>query len=577
VPPPPDKVPAQREDGQTPPVTEPRRPLKSSDRPAKTRIAKTNPAQQSLSLAPLTELQPDDPPAGAKRTGARQLWLCNHFPSLPLEALNARNKSMPDVVFENQQGNRRVLLASTRAERLGITPGLSINAALALAPSLKLEERNAEKESRVLERLAVWAGRFTSIVSLEPPDLLLLEIRGSLRLFGDIKALRQQVESGLAEQGFKPSMAIAPTALASVWLARAGRSVSIDDTTNLAGALSSLPLRCLEWPESVRESLNGMGIYCIGDCLRLPRQGFARRFGAARLLQLDRALGRLPDPRRSYRAPERFSEECELPEEQSDSEMLLEACLQLLSNLERFLTTRQIEVRHVQFSFFHLRAPATHLTLGCRQTGRKKEQWFELLAIRFDRLVLPEPVISIRLRSGAGQALQADEGNFFQTSGQRRNTSITRLTERLSVRLGNDGGVHGVTTVAEHRPQYAWRKAETESPGPRLPPCAAMSNHWHAHHSPLLLADIRRTSSLLLRRPLWMLPEPLALIAREGNPQYQGPLKLEDGPERLETGWWDGNGIARDYYVAVNTKGIRLWIYRNRHKEATWHLHGIFG
>jgi protein ImuB len=494
---------------------------------------------------------------------------------LPLEALNMRNGATLDAVFENQQGNRRVLLASAWAERLGITPGLSINAALALAPSLKLEERNVEKESRVLERLAGWAERFTSIVSLEPPDLLLLEIRGSLQLFGDIKALRQQVESGLTEQGFKPSMAIAPTALASVWLARAGRNVSIDDTANLTGALSSLPLHCLEWPESIHESLNGMGIYGIGDCLRLPRQGFARRFGAARLLQFDRALGRLPDPRRSYRAPERFGEERELPEEQSDSELLLEVCLQLLSNLECFLTTRQIEVRYVQFSFFHLRSPATHLTLGCRQAGRRKEQWFELLAIRFDRLVLPEPVISIRLRSGAGQELQAEEDGLFQAGGQRRR-SITPLTERLSARIGDDG-VHGVTTVAEHRPQYAWGRAETESSDAQLPPCAAMRNHWHAQQSPRPRADIRRTSSLLLRRPLWMLPEPLPLAAPRGNPEYQGPLKLQDGPERLETGWWDGNGIARDYYVAVNTKGIYLWIYRNRHKEATWHLHGIFG
>jgi protein ImuB len=73
-----------------------------------------------------------------------------------------------------------------------------------------------------------------------------------------------------------------------------------------------------------------------------------------------------------------------------------------------------------------------------------------------------------------------------------------------------------------------------------------------------------------------MLPEPLLLTAPRGNPEYQGPLTLRGGPERLETGWWDGNGIARDYYIAVNTEGIYLWIYRNR-KEATWHLHGIFG
>ena len=554
--PPPDKLPARRDgqrDGQTPPA---------------------NPEQQSLFLAPLPALsRPGKLPLQANRACVRQLWLCIHFPSLPLEALKARNEAI-EAVFENQQGNRRVLLTSPRVRQLGVTPGMPINAVLARVPTLILEERNAEKESRVLERLAGWAERFTSVVSIEPPDLLLLEIRGSLQLFGDIQVLRQQVESGLLDQGFKPSMAIAPTALASIWLARAGRNASIDDVRNLAGALSPLPLSCLEWPQSVRESLNGMGIYCIGDCLRLPREGFAKRFGAARLLQLDRALGRLPDPRKGYRAPERFCEECELCGEQDDSELLLTVCRELLSNLERFLTTRQIEIRHVQFSFFHLRQPATHLVIGCMQAGRRAEQWCELLAIRFDRLNLPEPVIAIRLRSGAAQSMQADAANLFHGKSRQDSTSsIAHLMERLSARIG-DEAVHGVTTVAEHRPQYAWRTAEAEG---RLPPCAAMPNNWQAQASPLLLADMRRTSSLLLRRPLWMLPQPLPLATRQGHPEYHGPLKLLDGPERLETGWWDGNGIARDYYVAINSKGVHLWIYQNRNREAAWHLHGIFG
>jgi protein ImuB len=560
-----DTLPVRRGDDQAPPDKKPQRILKSS-----VGVAKTPPAQQALSLTPPPEPHKESPHIA--QTRVRQLWLCTHFPSLPLEALNARNEAI-EAVFENWQGNRRILRTSSRARKLGVTPGMSINAALALEPSLVLEERDAEKESRVLERLAAWADRFTPIVSIEPPDLLLLEIRGSLQLFGDVQALRQQVEKGLLDQGFTPSVAIAPTVLASIWLARAGRTVSLDDMRNLAGTLSPLPLSSLEWPQSVRESLNGMGIYCIGDCLRLPREGFARRFGAARLLQLDRALGRLPDPRKGYRAPERFSEECELTGEQDDSELLLRVCRQLLSNLERFLVTRQIEVRHVQFSFYHLRQPATHLTLGCRQAGRRTEQWFELLAIRFERLALPEPVIAIRLRSGAGQSLQVDAGSLFLKNGEQHHASITHLVERLSARIGDDA-VHGVTTVAEHRPQYAWRTAEAKG---RVPPCAARQNDWHSHAAPLLLADMRRTSSLLLRRPLWMLPEPLPLEAPGGIPEYQGPLKLLDGPERLETGWWDDHGIARDYYVAANTKGIRLWIYRNRNRKATWHLHGIFG
>lgn len=575
-----DTFPVLRDEGRAPPVTEPDSRLKTSV-PARDGTAgdrsgeEAQPVQQALfGLAPpASEPRPGESPALVARTRVRQLWLCIHFPLWPLEALSAEGEDTAEAVFENFKGNRQVLLANARARKLGITPGMPINAALALAPTLKLEERNTSREKRELERLASWAERFTSLVCVEPPDLLLLEIAGSLQLFGNPGTLLGQVQSGLAEQGFGPSIAIAPTVLASTWLARAGRQVVIEDRTKLAGTLAPLPLHCLEWPASVRESLQGMGIYSIGDVLRLPREGFARRFGASRLLQLDRALGHLPDPRKSYRAPERFCEEYELPEEQNDSELLLQVCGQLLSNLERFLTTRQLEVRHVQFSFFHLRKPATHLTVGSVQAGRRKEQWRELLSIRFEQLVLPEPVIAIRLRSGAGQALQANARNLFQ--GQAPDASITHLLERLSARMGRDA-VHGVTIAAEHRPQYAWTATATDA---GYPHCAAPGNHWHAHESPLLLADLRRTSSLLLRRPLWMLPEPQALgLDTGGNPTYEGrPLELKEGPERIETGWWDGNGIARDYFIATDSHGIHLWVYLNRTRQSGWYLHGIFG
>ena len=34
------------------------------------------------------------------------------------------------------------------------------------------------------------------------------------------------------------------------------------------------------------------------------------------------------------------------------------------------------------------------------------------------------------------------------------------------------------------------------------------------------------------------------------------------GPERIESGWWDGADVRRDYYVASDARGARLWIYR---------------
>lgn len=551
---PPDKSPVMhREAAPTPPV--------------KTRRS-LNPRQQALSLAPVAETEP--PPL--EINAIRRLWLCVHLPALPLQALGSTDEAK--AVFEEFKGIRRILLANARARSAGIRPGISINAALALQPALCLEERKPHREMQVLRELAEWAGKFTSFVCIEAPSLL-LEIAGSLKLFGGVKALRQRIVAGLDSQGFSVAIAIAPTPLAATWLARAGRRVCVLDVRNLNGRLGPLPLSCLAWPESVEESLRGMGVSCIGECLRLPRQGFARRFGAVHLLELDRALGRLPDPRVNYRAPERFAADYDLQEEQSDSEFLLNACELLLAKLERFLLTRQAAVQHVLLSFFHLQAQATHLTLGCVSANRAIQHWFDLLKIKFDRLTLPAPVIAIELKAGRMQDFSAETNAlpFGGQTGRQGDLSIAHLAERLSARIG-DESVHGITTVADHRPQYAWRRRDVCGDVPR---CESVPDCRVAHEPPGLLHEIRRSNSLMLQRPLWMLEEPRLLETRKGLPVCEGILELLDGPERLETGWWDDGGIARDYFVARNPGGVHLWIYRNRRKKNCWYLHGMFG
>ena len=227
--------------------------------------------------------------------------------------------------------------------------GQSTNAALALLPTLQLEERSPVREQQALEALATWMERFSSFICIAARDVLLLEIAGSLRLFGGLRQLRENISNGLREHGFTASLAIAPTPLAATWLARAGRRACVRDTQNVQSALRDLPLACLNWPAGMRTSLTSMGVTTIGDCLRLPREGFVRRFGAEPLLQLDRALGCLPDPRNSWRAPERFCADYEMTEEQSDRELLLKICEELLLSLEQFLLVRQLGTQRLSF------------------------------------------------------------------------------------------------------------------------------------------------------------------------------------------------------------------------------------
>ena len=255
-------------------------------------------------VLPFAEPVPPAKPISVTPTPVQRLWFCICLPNLPLEACRPSGDAL--AIVEEQHGIHRVLQADSKAAAAGIMPGQSANAALALLPSVRLEERSPPREQQVLETLASWLERFSSFVSIAGRNVLLLEIAGSLRLFGGLPSLRRQVSKGLDAQGFSVTMAIAPTPLAATWLARAGRRACIRMEENLAPALRKLPLACLGWPAGQCESLAGMGVTNIGDCLRLPREGFVRRFGAERLLDLDRALGHLPDPRDSWRAAERF-------------------------------------------------------------------------------------------------------------------------------------------------------------------------------------------------------------------------------------------------------------------------------
>ncbi|MBT8421718.1 MAG: DNA polymerase Y family protein [Gammaproteobacteria bacterium] len=484
------------------------------------------------------------------------LWFAVYLPSLPLQAVS-REEGLYAVV-EEQQGVHRVLMADEHALKAGVQPGQTSNAALALAPDLHLEVRSELREQQALEFLATWLERFSSFVSMADRDLLLLEIAGSIKLFGGLQSLRQTIVDGLRQQGFEALLSIAPTPLAATWLARAGERACIRDRSNIASALRSLPLRCLSWPPTISESLDKVGVSTVGDCLRLPRDGFARRFGVARLLELDRAVGRLPDPRDAWRSPESFVADFEMTEEQSDRDLLLAICQELLQTHERFLLKRQLGTQQLQFSFYHLKLPATELTLGAASLSRSARYWFELLKIRFEQLSVPEPVIAVRLRGGRARALSTDTQalSFTDDVESAPRYSMSQLAERLIARVGNQS-VRGVVMRRDHRPQFAIRERDV------------------LRDSSIEKIDTSWVNGL--RRPLWMLSEPIRLGVDEGYPVYRGRLKLLDGPERFETGWWDEDGVARDYYVASNTAGLRLWVFRNRRMDGGWYLHGLFG
>jgi protein ImuB len=172
-----------------------------------------------------------------------------------------------------------------------------------------------ESFAAALQKLCLHAQAFTSFVSIEPPNALLLEIRGSVKLFGSLRQLHADIDDCWRRLALQAHSATAPSTLAALWLARAGAASQIEDIELLRKSLAKVPIACTAWDEERLQTLRAMGVTHLGELMRLPRAGLARRLSPALVGDLDIALARQPAPRRAFVRHERFRERCDFETE----------------------------------------------------------------------------------------------------------------------------------------------------------------------------------------------------------------------------------------------------------------------
>jgi len=370
-------------------------------------------------------------------------------------------------------------------------------------------------------------------VSLEPPQALLLEVEGSLRYFGGRWKFLARLRAGLAGLGFEARLGEAPTARAALWFARAG-----------GGRLEALPVEVLDLDASQMELLAGLGIRTLGGLLRLPRDGIARRFGVKLLDQLDRARGAATESRTYFALPARFAARLELPAPVRQAENVLFAARRLLEQLEGFLAARHAGVREFCLDLEHEEGAATEVRVQLAGLERDKTHFLRLLRERLGVLALKAPVAAIRVAADRLTPMPASNGDLLRNP-RAGGEEWLRLVERLQARLGGEA-VHGLGMHEDHRPERAWVA---------VPPGKEIPSRGKIRDKP---------------RPLWLLDRPRRLA--------EGEFALLAGPERIDSGWWDGAEARRDYFIARTRQCSLAWIYRERGgaQAEGWFLHGYF-
>ncbi len=506
------------------------------------------------------------------------LWFALHLPQLSLEAfcatLDDQTRQRPVALVVAH----RVHSVNRAAAERGVQPGAKRATALALAADLLLAEADTARDAAALRAVAHAALACTPSVTLHDAQTVLLEVQGSLRLFGGLVALRQRLREALAPLGHQVQAAAAPTALGAALLAQWHPADHGDlvlgahatELKALQALLDQTPVWLLGPGREHWEALQGMGLHTLSDLRSLPRSGLARRFGAGLLDDLDRARGELADPRQWLALPAAFDSRLELFARADTTEQVLHGASVLLARLVAWAQARQARVGAYTLRMRHERqqrvlAPPTELHIELAEAGLDAAHLQLLLRERLARVTLAAPTLELQLRCRHLVAAAAPNGELFPTRASEAE-GLVRLLERLRARLG-DTQVLRLQPVADHRPERASRAVPAQGASGQALPAEAVA---------------AAGSLLPLHRPAWLLPEPLPLAEHEALPLLEGrALQLLSGPQRIETGWWDGAPTARDYFIAQVDDGSLVWVYRSRLPgrvgDVNWFLQGRFG
>jgi len=469
------------------------------------------------------------------------LWACVLLPQLALDGV-MRRRTDPDepLVLLSGSAQRRILQAINPAARaLGLRPGQSLTAAQALARNFASVEYDPAEAERMHRLLAAWAYRFSSQVSLKYPRVLLMEIESSLGLFGPWPVFEARLRAELTALGFSHRIVVAPNPVAARMLANVHDGLAVTCADSLQQALENMPIERIGLSREVATAFLHMGLRQLRQVLALPRATLARRFPAQVLQHLDTLLGRRPVALDCYLPPDFFDVRIELNFDVESHQALLFPLKRLISDLAAFLAGRDSGVQRFVLYLEHVQGPDTVMPVGLLSAEREVAMLFELARGRLEQIQVPSPVRAVRLLARDLPTFVPAHRELFDERPQQA-LPWEQLRERLRARLGDDS-VNGLRAHADHRPECAWQAASDSKPG-------------------ALLLDSPR--------PGWLLAEPLSV--------HESSTRILAGPERIESGWWDGGDVRRDYYLIETRTGQRGWAYRTVGEDGGLLLQGWF-
>lgn len=488
-----------------------------------------------------------------------------------------------------------------RARGLGLRPGLSLGQAQALVPELAALPHEPQRDRAALQRLAHWVLRFSPTVEPVEPDTLLVDVTGCERLFGGERHIACQAAEGLAQQGFRARAAIADTVGAAYALAVAGNEpIIVVPVGQTSAYITPLPPRALRITPQVDDQLEALGIRSIGDVLMLPRVSLPARFGSQLGLRLQQVLGEVFEGVTPFQPEEAPSARQSFEVPVADGRAISSVAERLLAEVFAQMLPRELALRRLECAFYYEYAPPRVISIGLARACRERSHVAKLLNERLQNAgwapptvvstgvgasrmtgrfpparehVNPTPGITgLMLVARETSRWHGGQGDLFEPRDPGDDEALGRLIDRLTGRLGYEAVVRP-RLLDDHQPELAFRYESGHMNGDS--PLFSDTDGQKTWDRPLFCSF----------RPVRLLPRavPIRVIALvpDGPPtwfSYRGQeygIVHAAGPERLETAWWRGPDVRRDYFRVTAESGEQFWIFRAT-EDRQWYVHGIF-
>ena len=491
-----------------------------------------------------------------------------------------------------------------------IPPGMSLAegmAVLALAHGSRachlaeIDHDDPAADRAALERLARHSRRFAPIVALEDaerPECIHVDVTGTAEFFGGEAALVRTATWTLAARGMHARVAIADTPGAAWAAARhterlelrhappfhRRRRFAVVPPGGQAVALAGLPAAALRLDAAVLAALREVGIDSIGDVLKLPRKSLVSRFAPVLAVRLAQFTGTRAEPlapafgEELPRESHAFDVPVSLREMGEDAiaailERLVGRCVAPLAARGEGVTSLQVRFERRADTAGQGPCPPVVIDVGLYRPSIVVRHIVDLVRLRMSRVRLPQEIEGVAVEVVAAMPALCRQRTLFSAEGESAAAEVGMLFDRLAGRLGAKA-VFEPRIVNDAQPEHAWVGASPTVPG---------------GGASRVSATRARLATPAERRPIWLLPRPVPLdvmavvpaVADAGRPPGRvrcggeiHEVAVAHGPERIETAWWRGPIVRRDYYVVETQSGARFWLFR-RLKDGVWFLHGV--